>query len=54
MSHTIVPIIDEETGYSLEDTEEPHTCPFSEDVYGDTEKLCHCSEYQQYQCAMDI
>lgn len=35
-----------------EDIEE-HTCPYSEELYGD-EKLCNCCDSCTYQCAMDI
>jgi hypothetical protein len=38
------------------DTEviEPHTCPFAEDVNGDSESLCTCCEHCEDDCAMDI
>lgn len=34
--------------------EELHTCPYAEDIGGDSESLCNCCADCQYQCAMDI
>jgi hypothetical protein len=31
-----------------------HTCPFSEEINGDSESLCTCCEYCTHQCAQDI
>lgn len=33
---------------------EPHPCPFSEDVYNDSETLCTCCYDCEHACAMDI
>ena len=33
---------------------EEHTCPFSEEIHGDSETLCNCCDECTYQCAMDI
>lgn len=33
---------------------EPHTCPFSEEINGDSESLCNCCDDCMYECAMDI
>lgn len=33
---------------------EPHTCPYAEEICGDYETLCTCTEEQEYQCRMDI
>lgn len=33
---------------------EPHTCPFTEEIYDDYESLCNCCNECTYQCAMDI
>jgi len=33
---------------------EEHTCPFAEEIYGDTTTLCNCCDECAYQCAMDI
>jgi hypothetical protein len=33
---------------------EEHTCPFSEEIYGDDKTLCRCCPYCEYQCSMDI
>jgi len=33
---------------------EPHTCPYAEEINGDSETLCTCCEDCQYECAMDI
>ncbi|MHA1943804.1 MAG: hypothetical protein ACW96M_05350, partial [Candidatus Thorarchaeota archaeon] len=32
----------------------PHTCPYAEEIGGDSETLCTCSKADEYQCAMDI
>ena len=34
--------------------EEPHTCPYAEEIGGDSETLCTCCEDCRYECAMDI
>ena len=34
--------------------EEEHTCPFAEDIHGDSKTLCNCCSDCSYQCAMDI
>lgn len=34
--------------------DEPHTCPFAEEIHGDNETLCTCCDECTYQCAMDI
>ena len=34
--------------------EEPHTCPYAEDINDDHETLCTCCADCQYECAMDI
>lgn len=34
-------------------SDEPHTCPFAEEIYGD-ETPCNCCESCCYECAMDI
>lgn len=31
-----------------------HTCPYAEEIGGDSESLCQCCEYCTEQCAMDI
>jgi hypothetical protein len=33
---------------------EEHTCPFSEEIHGDSESMCNCCDECTYQCAMDI
>lgn len=33
---------------------EPHTCPYSEEINGDSTTLCNCCDECSYQCAMDI
>lgn len=35
-------------------TDDPHTCPFAEDVQNDTETLCTCCAVCEYECAMGI
>lgn len=37
-----------------DDAQEPHTCPFSEEIYDNHETLCDCCEECTYQCIMDI
>jgi hypothetical protein len=32
----------------------PHTCPFAEEIHGDSESKCNCCDDCTYQCAMDI
>lgn len=34
--------------------EEPHTCPYAEDVNDDHETLCDCCDECREQCANDI
>jgi len=31
-----------------------HSCPYAEDINGDSEAFCACCPYCEYQCAMDI
>ena len=33
--------------------QEPHTCPFAEDIHG-SQGLCNCCADCEYECAMDI
>jgi len=35
-------------------TYEEHTCPYAEDINGDSETLCTCCPYCEHQCCMDI
>jgi hypothetical protein len=39
---------------STNDAEQPHTCPFAEEINNDTETLCTCCADCEHQCAMDI
>ena len=32
----------------------PHTCPFAEEINGDSHSLCYCCSFCTQQCAMDI
>jgi hypothetical protein len=34
--------------------EEPHTCPYREDVHEDSEYQCTCCPYCTAECVMDI
>lgn len=34
--------------------EDLHTCPYSEDIYGDSETLCNCCDDCEHNCLMDI
>lgn len=34
-------------------SQEPHVCPFAEEIYGD-ETPCNCCDHCCYECAMDI
>jgi hypothetical protein len=31
-----------------------HTCPFAEDIHGDSETLCNCCSECTLQCTMDV
>ena len=33
---------------------EPHTCPFAEEIGGDSETLCTCCSFCEGVCAQDI
>jgi hypothetical protein len=33
---------------------EQHTCPYKEDIFGDSESMCSCCEYCRNNCALDI
>ena len=35
-------------------TDEPHGCPYQEDVNGNDEEICTCCEDCEHECAMDI
>lgn len=35
-------------------TDGMHTCPYAEEIGGDSESLCNCCGECSYQCAMDI
>jgi hypothetical protein len=34
--------------------QEPHTCPYNEEINNDSETLCTCSKAEEYECCMDI
>ncbi len=34
--------------------EDEHTCPYAEEIAGDSESLCICCPDCEYQCAMDV
>jgi hypothetical protein len=34
--------------------EEPHPCPFRQEIHGDDETLCNCCDDCVHECAMDI
>lgn len=36
------------------DGESSHTCPFKEEINGDSETECNCCDDCKHQCAMDI
>lgn len=36
------------------DAIEEHTCPFEEDVHGDSETKCRCCETCEHECGQDI
>jgi hypothetical protein len=36
------------------DKPEPHTCPYAEEIGGDSETLCTCCDACTYECAMNI
>lgn len=33
---------------------DPHTCPYAEDMHGDSVTLCRCCSDCRHECAMDI
>ena len=37
-----------------EEGNEPHSCPYAEDVHDDPESLCACCDHCTQQCAVDI
>jgi len=37
-----------------EDYVEDHTCPFAEEIDGDSETQCNCCDYCTEQCAWNI
>jgi hypothetical protein len=37
-----------------DETEEYHTCPYAEDVGGDSDAICKCCGDCEYECAQDI
>ena len=36
------------------EAQEPHTCPYAEEIYNDSETLCNCCDECSHECAMDI
>ncbi len=34
--------------------QEPHTCPYAEDIHNDSKTLCTCCTNCEHECAMDI
>jgi len=36
------------------DAEEPHTCPYAEEINNNSETLCNCCPDCMYECSMDI
>lgn len=42
------------TGECQAPTERHHTCPFKEDILGDSETLCRCCENCERECRMSI
>ena len=53
-----LPVVNEATAHSKckcgDPSIEEHTCPFSEEIHGDSETMCNCCDECTYQCAMDI
>ena len=43
-----------ETCGNNEGTSELHTCPYAEDIHGDSESMCNCCSDCEYECCMDI
>lgn len=52
MAEPFIP--DHRYGDCGEYAEEPHTCPFSEEIHDDYESTCTCCRECAHQCAMDI
>lgn len=36
------------------EAQEPHPCPYAQDIHDDNETLCTCCEDCEYECAQDI
>ena len=34
--------------------QDPHPCPFKQEIYGDSETMCTCGEAIIHECSMDI
>lgn len=41
-------------GCKKQPAEDPHPCPFKEEINDDSETLCNCCKDCQYECRMDI
>jgi hypothetical protein len=39
---------------TCEGSYEEHTCPYAEEINGDSESLCSCCDYCTQQCANDV
>lgn len=47
----VIRIVD---AYTLEVEDEGHPCPYRMELFNDFDTLCHCSDEEQHQCAMDV
>lgn len=36
------------------DAQEEHTCPYAEEINGDSDSLCDCCSDCEHECCMDI
>jgi hypothetical protein len=47
----VIRIVD---AYTLEVEDDGHPCPYRMEIHNDYDTLCHCSDEEQHQCAMDV
>lgn len=36
------------------ENDDPHTCPYKEDIHGDFESMCNCTSEEMQECFNDI
>ena len=48
------PLIEPRSACSKCGPQEPHTCPYNEEINDDSESLCECCPCAEHECLMDI